>query len=184
VSRRRAVLIAAFVLAILLPFDVGPSTLTTATFVAIRGDRRHRLERTDGLRRPDLARPRVLPRGRRVYRGEVGSGPALERGAVDVVGPFDFSVGQSLDIAGLTIDHNGLYCDLALGLLALATAFAYNVRRSSSGRAMFAVREREAAASVIGVNVGRVKIDAFVCSSSRGHRRRRLRLLPQLRAAE
>jgi branched-chain amino acid transport system permease protein len=82
-----------------------------------------------------------------------------------VIGPFDFSPGQVLRIGGLQIDHNGLYYYLALALLAGATAFAWNVRRTRSGRAMVAVRERELAASVMGVDVRRVKIAAFTASA-------------------
>ena len=63
-----------------------------------------------------------------------------------VFGSFDFSPGQVLRLGRLEIDHNGLYYYLALALLAAATAFAWNVRRTRSGRAMVAVRERELAA--------------------------------------
>jgi branched-chain amino acid transport system permease protein len=82
-----------------------------------------------------------------------------------VIGPFDFSPGQVLRIGGLQVDHNGLYYYLALGLLAAATAFAWNVRRTRSGRAMIAVREREIAAAVMGVDVRRVKFAAFTASA-------------------
>jgi branched-chain amino acid transport system permease protein len=82
-----------------------------------------------------------------------------------VIGPFDFSAGQVLRVGGLQIDNNGLYYYLALALLAGATAFAWNVRRTRSGRAMVAVREREMAASVMGVDVRRVKIAAFTASA-------------------
>jgi branched-chain amino acid transport system permease protein len=81
------------------------------------------------------------------------------------IGPFDFSAGQVLRVAGLQIDHNGLYYYLALALLAGATAFAFNVRRTRSGRAMVAVRERELAATVMGVDIRRVKIAAFTASA-------------------
>jgi branched-chain amino acid transport system permease protein len=82
-----------------------------------------------------------------------------------VIGPFDFSPGKVLQVGGLQIDPNGLYYFLGLGLLAAATAFAWNVRRSRTGRAMVAVREREAAAAVMGVDVRRVKIAAFTASA-------------------
>jgi branched-chain amino acid transport system permease protein len=82
-----------------------------------------------------------------------------------VIGPFDFSPGQVLRVGGLQIDHNGLYYYLALALLAGATAFTWNVRRTRSGRAMVAVREREIAASVMGVDVRRVKIAAFTAAA-------------------
>jgi branched-chain amino acid transport system permease protein len=84
------------------------------------------------------------------------------------IGPFDFSPGQVLEVGGLRIDHNGLYYYLALALLAAATAFAWNVRRTSGGRAMVAVREREIAAAVMGVDVRRVKIAAFTASAFMG----------------
>jgi branched-chain amino acid transport system permease protein len=82
-----------------------------------------------------------------------------------VIGPFDFSAGQVLRVGGLQIDSNGLYYFLALALLAAATGFAWNVRRTRTGRAMFAVREREIAATVMGVDVRRVKIAAFTASA-------------------
>jgi branched-chain amino acid transport system permease protein len=82
-----------------------------------------------------------------------------------VIGSFDFSAGQVLRVGGLQIDSNGLYYYFALALLAGATAFAWNVRRTRSGRAMIAVREREIAASVMGVDVRRVKIAAFTAAA-------------------
>jgi branched-chain amino acid transport system permease protein len=92
-------------------------------------------------------------------------GPQGRTFAPVVIGPFDFSAGQVLRIGGLQIDHNGLYYFLALALLAVATAFAWNVRRTRTGRAMIAVREREVAAAVMGVDVRRVKIAAFTASA-------------------
>jgi branched-chain amino acid transport system permease protein len=83
-----------------------------------------------------------------------------------VIGPFDFSPGQTLQLGGLTIDRSGLYYYLALAILAPATAFACSLRRARSGRAMLAVRERETAASVMGIDVGRTKVAAFVVSSA------------------
>jgi branched-chain amino acid transport system permease protein len=80
-------------------------------------------------------------------------------------GSFDFSPGQQLKIGGLVIDHNGLYYYLALLILALAMLFVWNLSRSRPGRAMQAVREREVAASVMGVNLARTKVSAFAISS-------------------
>jgi branched-chain amino acid transport system permease protein len=82
------------------------------------------------------------------------------------LGSFDFSPGQVLDLGGVTIDANGLYYFLGLILLAAATAFAWNLRRTRCGRAMVALREREAAAAVMGIDVGRLKVTAFVVSSA------------------
>jgi branched-chain amino acid transport system permease protein len=81
------------------------------------------------------------------------------------LGSFDFSPGKVLRLGGVTIDSSGLYYFLALILLAAATVFAQNLRRSRAGRAMVALREREAPAAVMGVDVGRVKVTAFVVSS-------------------
>jgi branched-chain amino acid transport system permease protein len=82
------------------------------------------------------------------------------------LGSFDFSPGQVLRLGSVTIDSSGLYYFLALILLAAATAFAWNLRRSRAGRAMVALREREAAAAVMGIDVGRLKVTAFVVSAA------------------
>jgi branched-chain amino acid transport system permease protein len=80
-------------------------------------------------------------------------------------GSFNFAVGQQLTLGGLVIDHNGLYYYLSLLLLALAMLLVFNLQRSRAGRAMQAVREREIPASVMGVDLARTKISAFVISS-------------------
>jgi branched-chain amino acid transport system permease protein len=82
------------------------------------------------------------------------------------IGSFDFSPGQTLQLGGMTIDHDGLYYYFALLVLALATAFTWSLRRSRSGRAMLAVREREIPAALMGVNVGRAKVTAFVVAAA------------------
>ena len=81
------------------------------------------------------------------------------------LGPFDFAAGQQLRLGGLVVDHNGLYYYLALLILAAAMAFVWNLSRGRPGRAMQAVREREIAAAVLGVNLARTKTSAFVISS-------------------
>jgi branched-chain amino acid transport system permease protein len=82
------------------------------------------------------------------------------------LGPFDFSPGQTLQLGGMTIDRSGLYYYLALALLAAATAFAVSLRRTRCGRAMLAVRERELAAALMGIDVGATKVVAFVVSAA------------------
>jgi branched-chain amino acid transport system permease protein len=96
----------------------------------------------------------------------ISGGPQGRTFPAVVIGPFDFSPGQTLKLGGLTIDHSGLYYYLGLAILAAATAFAWSLRRTRDGRAMLAVREREAAASLMGVDVGRTKVVAFVVSSA------------------
>jgi branched-chain amino acid transport system permease protein len=66
----------------------------------------------------------------------------------------------------MTIDRSGLYYYLALALLAAATAFVWSLRHTRSGRAMLAVREREVAAALMGVDVGATKVMAFVVSAA------------------
>jgi branched-chain amino acid transport system permease protein len=78
---------------------------------------------------------------------------------------LDFSYGKTLNVGGLTIDHNGLYYYLGLLILVLSVLFVWNLSRSRTGRAMQAIRERELAASVMGIDLARTKVYAFVISS-------------------
>lgn len=80
-------------------------------------------------------------------------------------GSFNFGVGQQMTLGGVVIDHNGLYYYLSLLLLALAMLYVFNLQRTRVGRAMQAVRERELPAAVLGVNLARTKVSAFVISS-------------------
>jgi len=80
------------------------------------------------------------------------------------VGSFDFAQ-DTLAIGPLLVEGNGLYYYLAAALLAATTLYARNLIRTRPGRAMVAVRERPAAAAVMGVDVARTKVVAFVVSS-------------------
>jgi branched-chain amino acid transport system permease protein len=95
----------------------------------------------------------------------ISGGPGGRSFPAVTFGSFDFSPGQQLKVGGLVIDHNGLYYYLALLILAAAMLFVWNLTRSRPGRAMQAVREREIAASVMGVNLARTKLSAFALSS-------------------
>jgi len=53
----------------------------------------------------------------------------------------------------------------ALAVCAVVTSFALNVNRTSLGRALVAVREKDYAAAIIGVNPFKYKLLAFWCSS-------------------
>lgn len=85
-------------------------------------------------------------------------------------GPQGRSI-PSPEIGGLNFSHlGGLSRDqsfymLAVPLLVLAALFAKNVVRSRPGRAFQAIRDREIAAGVIGVNLARYKVGAFALSS-------------------
>jgi branched-chain amino acid transport system permease protein len=65
---------------------------------------------------------------------------------------------------GLLQDDRAYYFVL-LGLVALAAAFFSTFGRTHLGRAMLAVRDREIAAAVIGIDVARVKLVAFALSA-------------------
>jgi branched-chain amino acid transport system permease protein len=95
----------------------------------------------------------------------ISGGPGGRTFPAVTFGSFDFSSGQQLTLGGLVIDHNGLYYYLALLILGAAMLYVWNLSRSRPGRAMQAVREREIAAAVMGVNLARTKVSAFVISS-------------------
>ena len=78
---------------------------------------------------------------------------------------LDFSSGNTVRVGNLTIDHNGLYYYLSLVLLGVSAAFVWNLSRTRTGRAMRAIRQRELAAAVLGIDVARTKLTAFVISS-------------------
>jgi branched-chain amino acid transport system permease protein len=79
--------------------------------------------------------------------------------------PVPFNFVNGLSIGSLAITEDGLYYYLALILLGLGMAYVRNLGRSRIGRNMAAVRDRELAAAVLGVNVARTKTTAFVVSS-------------------
>jgi branched-chain amino acid transport system permease protein len=85
-------------------------------------------------------------------------------------GPQGRSI-PSPEVGGLSFGHlGGLSRDqsfyvLAVPALVLAAIFAKNVVRSRPGRAFQAIRDREIAAGVIGVNLARYKVGAFALSS-------------------
>jgi branched-chain amino acid transport system permease protein len=90
-------------------------------------------------------------------------GPGGESLPAVTFGSWNFANGVT--VAGHTFTRNQCYYYLALLLLALAMLYVHNVGRSTLGRSMVAVRDRELAAAVLGVNVARTKIRAFVISS-------------------
>jgi branched-chain amino acid transport system permease protein len=81
------------------------------------------------------------------------------------LGPLDFSSPEPPSVAGVTLTGDQLYYLLSLLLLALSLVYVANLRRTRLGRAMLALRERELAAAVMGVDVARTKVAAFTISS-------------------
>lgn len=80
------------------------------------------------------------------------------------LGSLDFATSKT--IGGLSFSPDGLFYYLALFILALTMLFVANLAGGRSGREMAAVRERELAAAVLGVDVTRTKITAFIVSSA------------------
>jgi branched-chain amino acid transport system permease protein len=68
-------------------------------------------------------------------------------------------------VLGLPIDGNAGRYYVALAVCIVVTSFLLNVGRTSFGRALAAVREKDFAAAVIGVNTFYFKLLAFWCSS-------------------
>lgn len=79
-------------------------------------------------------------------------------------GGADFSK-DDFTILGYGIDRNGLYYWLSAIILLLAMLFVWNLTRTRPGRALQAVRDREVAAALMGVDLARTKLNAFVISS-------------------
>jgi branched-chain amino acid transport system permease protein len=82
-----------------------------------------------------------------------------------VPGNGTFSFANGLHLGSLSITENGLYYYTAFVLLALGMMYVHNLGHSRVGRNMAAVRDRELAAAVLGVNVARTKTTAFIVSS-------------------
>jgi branched-chain amino acid transport system permease protein len=93
----------------------------------------------------------------------LSGGPGGEALPVPTFGALNFTKGTH--IGGLFINRDGLFYYLALVLVAATMAYVHNLARSRQGRSMSAVRDRELAAAVLGVDVARTKVTAFVISS-------------------
>lgn len=78
------------------------------------------------------------------------------------LGPIDFA---HLSIAGMALTRNQGYFWLTWGLAIVGTWLCANLVRTRPGRAMQAVRDREIAAAIIGIDPVRFKLGAFVVSS-------------------
>lgn len=74
----------------------------------------------------------------------------------------------NVDFLFVPIDSLATRYWLALGWAVLITLFFLNVKRSSFGRALVAIREKDFAAAVIGVDPFRTKLMAFFTSSFLG----------------
>jgi branched-chain amino acid transport system permease protein len=93
----------------------------------------------------------------------VSGGPGGRSMPIPAFGSLQFAKG--LSIGPIFINEDGLYYYLAFILLGLGMLFVRNLSRTHLGRSMTAVRDGELAGAVLGVNVARTKITAFVVSS-------------------
>ncbi|MGI9615224.1 MAG: branched-chain amino acid ABC transporter permease [Acidimicrobiales bacterium] len=79
------------------------------------------------------------------------------------LGPIDFA---ELSLFGRDMSRDAGYFYLIWGVVALVALLVKNLIRTRLGRAFQAVRDRDAAAEVIGVRLARTKVLSFAVSSS------------------
>ncbi len=84
--------------------------------------------------------------------------PALTRGPAGMVLPAP-------TIGGITLDDDTSFYYLILIITLAAIVFALNLFRTRTGRAFMAVRDRDLAAAVMGINIFKYKVTAFAVSS-------------------
>jgi branched-chain amino acid transport system permease protein len=108
----------------------------------------------------------VLLIGEHVFReaewmtGGIGVG---RRAAAPVLLGFDFFAPR--EVLGRQVSDTGMLYLLSLAILVVLAILARNLARSRPGRAFSAVRDRDIAAEVMGVNLMRTKRLAFTISS-------------------
>jgi branched-chain amino acid transport system permease protein len=73
---------------------------------------------------------------------------------------------DSPSIGGFTVSSGRAWYFVLLAFSALALLISVNLRRTRTGRAWRALRERDVVASALGINVTRFKLMAFVISAS------------------
>jgi branched-chain amino acid transport system permease protein len=88
------------------------------------------------------------------------SGTSVTAGVT--LGPLDFN---QLTVAGDEYLRNQSWFWLIWGLVLVFALLAKNIVRTRPGRAIQAIRDRDVAAEVIGVELGRYKVGAFALSS-------------------
>ena len=94
----------------------------------------------------------------------VSAVPPVKFGSLDV---------NDLHVFGRTYSRQEAWFWFTWALVAVCGLLCKNIVRSRPGRAMQAVRDRDAAAAVVGVNLARYKVGAFVLSSAPRRPRRR-----------
>ena len=79
------------------------------------------------------------------------------------LGPVDF---EKIELFGEIYSFNQGYFWLIWAIVALVALLAKNIVRTRPGRAIQAIRDRDVAAEVVGVELGRYKVGAFALSSA------------------
>lgn len=79
---------------------------------------------------------------------------------------FGFSLGNDDPVFGLPMNRDTKYYYLAVAFAALIGAAVFNLSRTRPGRALMAVRDRQVAAAVAGIDVTRYKLAVFALSSA------------------
>ncbi len=92
-------------------------------------------------------------------------GPEGRSFPVPVIGSFDFSQQNDFFNTGFALIKEQQFFLLLLPVLVVSALFVGNVMRSRSGRAFQAVRDHEVGAAIMGVNLFRAKMGAFILSS-------------------
>ena len=82
-------------------------------------------------------------------------------------GDIDWNASSSV-IGPLTLNRDQKFYFVVVPVLLLIVLFTSNVTRTRMGRAFQAVRDREVAAELMGINVARTKITSFVFSAMLG----------------
>ncbi len=80
------------------------------------------------------------------------------------IGDLNWKATRSI-VGPLDLSRDQMYYFLVLPILVLIAWFVYNVVRTRMGRAFQAVRDREIAAELMGINAAQTKIISFVFSS-------------------
>lgn len=87
---------------------------------------------------------------------------------IDPVSIWGISLGQPLNLLGLSIPSVQLYYYLFLGLTLIAILVSLRLQDSRIGRAWMAIREDEVAARAMGINTRDIKLLAFAMGASFG----------------
>jgi branched-chain amino acid transport system permease protein len=99
----------------------------------------------------------------RNLEGLTGGNSGTRVAASVSLGPIDFN---AITILGDEYIRNQGWFWLVWGLVALCALLAKNIVRTRPGRAIQAIRDRDVAAEIVGVELGRYKVAVFAVSSA------------------